>query len=62
VVLWDSGPFTLSAGVGEKVEVLNLNQQVYCRFVNVSKSKVRAALTTFVSTDDGSDQLVVPAQ
>jgi len=70
VELWDTfgnllnhiGPGTVSPGQPSGVVFDNPNKIVYCRFVKASKSKVRASISTFVSTDDGSDHVVVPAQ
>jgi hypothetical protein len=61
-VLANSGPITVLPGKATAIEFAGPQVLVYCRFVKASKSKVRAALTTFVSTDDGTDHVVVPAQ
>jgi hypothetical protein len=61
-VLVNSGPITVSPGNTTSIVFPGPQVQVYCRFVKASKSKVRADLTTFVSTDDGTAHVVVPAQ
>ena len=61
-VLKTIGPVTLAPGLTVEFFVDNPNKTVWCRFVKASKSKVRASISTFVSTDDGSDHVVVPAQ
>jgi hypothetical protein len=54
-----SGPITVLAGRTADVSWQGPNGLVYCRFVNASKSKVRADIA--VEAANG-DQLVVPAQ
>jgi hypothetical protein len=61
-VLIDSGSLMVSAGATQGISVPVPNQNVYCRFVKASKSKVRGSLTAFVTTGDETDQLVVAAQ
>lgn len=59
-VLVDSGPITVGAGsssdFGESTPGM-----VYCRFVNTSKSKVRAALAAYSLSGDGTNTVVVEA-
>ena len=63
IVLAHIGPGTVPPGETAKTFFDNPNKSVYCRFVNASKSKIRASISTFVTTTgDGSEQLVVPAQ
>jgi hypothetical protein len=59
-LLLDTGPITVPAGsaVGYGQPVPGLT--VYCRFVNASKSKVRAALTA--SNTGNGDTIIVVAQ
>ena len=61
-VLSNSGPITLPAGSTYLIHFDNPGTYVYCRFVNASKSKVRAELATQASTGDFTDQLIVAAQ
>jgi hypothetical protein len=61
-VLEDSGPTTLNAGHLTKIFHSGPDTEVYCRFVKASKSKVRASITTFVPTDDGTEHVDVAAQ
>jgi hypothetical protein len=61
-VLNDSGSFAVSAGETVGIAVAGPGGNVYCRFVNASKSKVRGNLTAYVGSDDGTDHTVVPAQ
>jgi uncharacterized cupredoxin-like copper-binding protein len=61
-VLFDSGSFTVSAGETVANVVADPGGNVYCRFVNASKSKVRGSLTAYVGSDDGTDHTVVAAQ
>jgi hypothetical protein len=63
-VLVNSGPITVGPGRTRDIVFVGPQVPVYCRFVKASKSKVRAALSTFVTADtaDGSDHVVVPAQ
>jgi hypothetical protein len=61
-VLRDSDPATVEANAVLEVEQCPVGGKfVFCRFVNASKSKVRANLNTFLG-GDFSDTLVVPAQ
>jgi hypothetical protein len=60
-VLSTSGTFSLPPGVVGHFLLAGPNSTVYCRFVQVSKSKVRADLTSTTSSD-GSNNFVVPAQ
>ena len=59
-VLVDSGPITVGAGssldYGERTAGID-----YCRFVNTSKSKVRAALVAASLSGDGSNTIVAEA-
>jgi hypothetical protein len=61
-VLYDSGPITLvpDGGAGHYLDGKGSN--IFCRFVNVSKSKVRAELTASSLVNVTFDTLVVPAQ
>ena len=60
--LSDSGSTTVLAGHETSQIFSNANHEVYCRFVKASKSKVRASLTAFGTSGDGTDQIVVAAQ
>ena len=60
-VLYDSGPITLVPDGGAGNYLSGKGYSVFCRFVNVSKSKVRAELTA-LAIGGGFDALVVPAQ
>ena len=62
VMLLGSGSITVPAGIAVRLEFDHVNHVVYCRFVNVSKSKVRADMTTYVPAGDESNQVVVVAQ
>jgi hypothetical protein len=61
-ILSKSGPITVLPGKTTSIDFVNPQVPVYCRFVNASKSKVRADLAASGATSDGTDQLVVPAQ
>jgi len=64
-VLYDSGPITLGHYEGAGNYLAGSGYNVFCRFVNVSKSKVRAeftALTNSSAISGAFDTLVVPAQ
>ena len=61
-VLSNSGPITVDAANTVTEDVYAPSQLVHCRFVNASKSKVRAELATQASTGDFTDQLIVAAQ
>ena len=61
-VLKDSSPTTVAAGDTVTIFVNTPDNNVYCRFVNASKSKVRAVLATFVTSSDGTDQVAIAAQ
>jgi hypothetical protein len=61
-VLLDSGSITVVAGHETSQVLLTANDEVYCRFVKASKSKVRASLTAFGSSGDRTDQIVVAAE
>jgi hypothetical protein len=61
-VMTSTGPFPLNAGLSTQFIFSGPNDQVHCRFVGVSKSKVRADMTLSVNTDDGSDHVVVEAR
>ena len=61
-VLADTGPITVDAANTVTEDVYAPSQLVHCRFVNASKSKVRAELATQASTGDFTDQLIVAAQ
>jgi hypothetical protein len=58
----NSGQITLPAGYTKWIEWPHPETPVYCRFVNASKSKVRADMVAYPDTGDGTDQLVIPAQ
>jgi hypothetical protein len=58
--LVDTGPITVAAGATVAYGVFNPHITVYCRFVNASKSKVRAALTA--SNTGNGDTIIVVAQ
>ena len=60
-VLYDSGPITLDHYEGAGNYLAGSGNNVLCRFVNASKSKVRAELTA-LAIGGGFDALVVPAQ
>jgi hypothetical protein len=57
-----SGQITVPAGFTKSILWEHPETPVYCRFVNASKSKVRADMVAFAPTGDGTDQLVIPAQ
>jgi hypothetical protein len=61
-VLTDTGPITVDPYTTVNTYVENPIDFVHCRFVNASKSKVRADLATSDFTSDGSFHLIVPAQ
>jgi hypothetical protein len=61
-VLTNSGLVTVLPGKTFSVEYVSPQVPVYCRFVNASKSKVRASMLIWVTTGDGTPQVVVPAQ
>jgi len=61
-VLASSGPITVLPGKTTEIAFPGPQVPVYCRFVNASKSNVRADLTAYGSTGDGTDQIVVAAQ
>jgi hypothetical protein len=61
-VIVDSQPLMVSAGAVRSIGVNLPGDNVYCRFVKASKSKVRGSLTAFVSSGDSTDQIVVAAQ
>ena len=61
-VLYDSGPITLGRYEGAGNYLSGKGYSVFCRFVNVSKSKVRAELTASSLVNVTFDTLVVPAQ
>jgi hypothetical protein len=61
-VLYDSGPITLVPDGGAGNYLIGKGYNVFCRFVNVSKSKVRAELTALSLGNYTFDTLVVPAQ
>jgi hypothetical protein len=61
-VLQDTSPFMVNAGQLGEIFAVEPGKILYCRFVKASKSKVRASITSFVSTDDGTDHVVVAAQ
>jgi hypothetical protein len=61
MVLYDSGPVTLDHYESAGNYLAGSGQNVFCRFVNASKSKVRAELTA-LAIGSGFDTLVVPAQ
>jgi hypothetical protein len=60
-VLYDSGPITLDHYESAGSYLAGSGNNVLCRFVNASKSKVRAELTA-LAIGGGFDALVVPAQ
>ena len=60
--LADSGPVTIAPGNGTYVYAYLPKDVVYCRFVKVSRTKVRASFNEFSNVvGDGSDTTVVPA-
>jgi len=61
-VLYSSGPITVPAGKTAGVGYDGPANTVYCRFVNASKSKVRADMTIHVTAGDGTDQVAIAAQ
>ena len=61
-VPYDSGPFTLGPDEGASNYLIGKGYDVFCRFVNASKSKVRAELTALSIGNYTFDTLVVPAQ
>jgi hypothetical protein len=60
-LLVDTGPITVPAGGAVAYGKIGPDMMVYCRFVNASKSKVRAALTA-TPVGDNLDTIVVVAQ
>jgi hypothetical protein len=63
-VLYDSGPITLVPDGGAGNYLIGSGYNVFCRFLNASKSKVRAELTALYigNYNYTYDTLVVPAQ
>jgi hypothetical protein len=62
-VLVDCGLITVDAGKDSDCGKSTVGQRVYCRFVNTSKSKVRAALTVAsLVSGDFANSLVAMAQ
>jgi hypothetical protein len=57
-----SGPITVGAGSSSDFGESIGGMIVYCRFVNTSKSKARAALTAYSLSGDGSTTVVASAQ
>src|SRR5262245_38304962 len=62
-VLADSAQTTVAPGDVGSIFAVHPDTIVFCRFVNASKSKVRAGMTTFVVVgSDKTDQFVAVAQ
>ena|SRR5262245_13674405 len=61
--LADSGPVAIAPGEDSTMYAYVPKDVVYCRFVKVSRTKVRASFNEFSNLvgDDGSDRTVVPA-
>ena len=61
-ILATSGPVTMLPNKAAAIGYPGPQVYVYCRFVNASKSKVRASLTAYVTAGDGTDLVAVSAQ
>jgi hypothetical protein len=61
-VLADTGPITVDAANTVTEDVYAPSQLVHCRFVNASKSKVRADMATEDFTGDATYDDIVAAQ
>jgi hypothetical protein len=61
-VLEDTGPVTVGAGHLVGLSHFAPTDDVYCRFVKASKSKVRASLNIYTFADDTTDHTVLAAQ
>ena len=60
-VLSNSGPITLPAGSTYLIHFDNPGTYVYCRFVNASKSKVRANIMAGSNNSDGTPTFTAEA-
>jgi len=60
--LTNSGPVTVLPGKTFEIQYVSPQVPVYCRFVKASKSKVRASMIIWVTSGDGTSQVVAAAQ